>query len=152
MSGASRPPRAGAPDERHRAREVALQILYQWAVGRLTIDQAVETVLTKQWPEGGTAPEAIRTFASALARETVAQIDPIDVLIADTTELWRPERMPIIDRLILRLATCELLRGTEPPAAVVINEALELARTFSTDESVKFVNGLIDGIRKKLDR
>jgi N utilization substance protein B len=80
----------------------------------------------------------------------VARLPEIDALIADTTERWRPERMAVIDRLILRIAACELLRGAAPPPAVVINEALELARTFSTDESVKFINGMLDGIRKKI--
>jgi N utilization substance protein B len=60
--------------------------------------------------------------------------------------------MPILDRLILRMATTELLRSGGPPPAVVINEALELARTFSTDESVKFINGMLDAIRKKIER
>ena len=59
--------------------------------------------------------------------------------------------MAILDRLILRMAICEMLRDPETPAAVVINEALELARTFSTEESVKFINGMLDAIRKKLD-
>jgi N utilization substance protein B len=59
--------------------------------------------------------------------------------------------MAVIDRLIMRLAICELMRGPETPAPVVINEALELARTFSTEESVKFINGMLDAIRKKLD-
>jgi N utilization substance protein B len=75
----------------------------------------------------------------------------IDALIAETTERWRPERMPVLDRLILRMAICELSREATPPA-VVINEALELARTFSTEESVKFVNGMLDGVRKKIER
>jgi len=72
-------------------------------------------------------------------------------LIADTAERWRPERMPILDRLILRMAICELIRDAGTPPAVVINEALELARTFTTEESVKFINGMLDAIRKKID-
>ena len=75
----------------------------------------------------------------------------IDPLIAETAERWRPERMAVLDRLILRMATCEMLRGRDTPPAVVINEALELARTFSTEESVKFINGMVDAIRKKID-
>ena len=78
------------------------------------------------------------------------RLPAIDPLIADTTERWRPERMAVVDRMILRIATCELLRDTSPPPAVVINEALELARSFSTEESVKFINGMLDGIRKKI--
>ncbi len=137
-------------DQRHRAREAALQILYQWEVGDTSVERAADTVLTLQWADGGQAPEALRAFATALARDTVERLAAIDDWIAQTAEHWRPERMAIIDRLILRLATCELTRPDAPPPAVVINEALELARTFSADDSVKFINGMLDGIRKKI--
>ena len=93
----------------------------------------------------------MRTFATELARETVTRLPVIDPLIADTAERWRPERMAIIDRLIIRMAVCELLRGQGTPAPVIINEALELARTFSTEDAVKFINGMLDGVRKKID-
>ena len=78
------------------------------------------------------------------------RLDTIDPLIAETAERWRPERMAVLDRLILRMAVCELVRGSGTPAPVVINEALELARTFSTEDAVKFINGMLDGVRKKL--
>jgi N utilization substance protein B len=100
---------------------------------------------------GEPAPAALRQFATALAAETVASLDTIDRLIAETTERWRPERMAVIDRLILRMAVGELLRATDTPPAVIINEALELARTFSTEDAVKFINGMLDGVRKKID-
>ena len=137
-------------DWRRRAREAALQILYQWDVGRNDIEQAIETFFSRQWPDAEPPPEEVRMFATALARDTVSRVAAIDPLIAETTERWRPERMPIVDRLLLRMAVCELMRDPETPPAVVINEALELARTFSTEESVKFINGMLDGIRKKL--
>ena len=137
-------------DRRRRAREAALQILYQWDIGGGNIDRAVETYFDLQWPDEQPAPDEIRDFATTLARETVERLPSIDALIADTTERWRPERMPVLDRLILRMAICELSREATP-APVVINEALELARTFSTEESVKFVNGMLDGVRKKLE-
>jgi N utilization substance protein B len=81
----------------------------------------------------------------------VSRLETIDALIAATAERWRPERMAVIDRLILRMAACELLRDADTPRAVVINEALELARTFSTEDSVKFINGMLDAIRKKIE-
>jgi N utilization substance protein B len=93
----------------------------------------------------------LRAFASALARDTVDRLPAIDPLIADTAQRWRPERMAVLDRLILRMAICELMRDRATPPAVVINEALELARTFSTEESVKFINGMLDAVRKKID-
>jgi N utilization substance protein B len=143
--------RARAKDERHRGREAALQILYQWDITRGHINHAVNTFFALQWPDPVPAPDALRTFATDLATETVTRLEPIDALIAETAERWRPERMAILDRLIIRMAVCEFLREPRPPAAVVIDEALELARTFSSDDSVKFVNGILDAIRKKLD-
>ena len=137
-------------DERHRAREAALQILYQWDVSRGDVVQAAHTFFSLQWPDADPPADALRDEASGLARETVARLEPIDPLIAETAERWRPERMAILDRLILRMAVCELLREPPLPAAVVIDEALELARTFSTEESVGFINGMLDAIRKKL--
>jgi len=112
----------------------------------------IRDLLEHQWPDAQPAPEALRTFASALARDTVARLDTIDALVADTAEHWRPERMAVLDRLILRMAVCELMRDVETPHAVVINEALELARTFSTEDAVKFINGMLDAIRKKLNQ
>jgi N utilization substance protein B len=141
----------GPRDLRHRAREAALQILYHWEIGRTDVTSAAETYFTLQWPNTDPPDPELRAFASSLARDTVQRIDEIDPLIADTAERWRPERMAILDRLILRMAICEMLRDPGTPPAVVINEALELARTFSTEESVKFINGMLDAIRKKLE-
>ena len=138
-------------DLRHRARETALQILYAWDIGQTDIDQAANTFFTYQWV--GEAPsEDLRQFATELARDTVSRLDAIDPLIAETTERWRPERMAVLDRLILRMAVCELIRNAGTPPPVVINEALELARTFSTEDAVKFINGMLDGVRKKLEQ
>jgi transcription antitermination protein NusB len=138
-------------DVRHRARETALQILYQWEIGKGDVGRAAETFFTLQWPDNSPPPDALRDFAAALARDTVGRLEAIDPLIAETAERWRPERMAILDRLILRMAVCELVRDPETPHAVVINEALELARTFSSEESVKFINGMLDAIRRKLE-
>jgi N utilization substance protein B len=139
-------------DRRHRAREAALQILYQWEIGRTDVDRATEMFFAQQWPEVDPPADALRGFASDLARDTVSRLDTIDPVIAETAERWRPERMAVLDRLILRMAVCELVRDADTPRAVVINEALELARTFSTEESVKFINGMLDAIRKKIER
>ena len=140
-------------DPRRRARESALQILYQWEVGGCDVDEAAGTFFNQQWPDVEPPSDELRRFATILAHETVQRLAAIDPLIAETTERWRPERMALIDRLILRMATCELMLGDgAAPAAVVINEALELARTFSSEESVKFINGMLDAIWKKLNK
>jgi len=136
---------------RRRARASALQVLYQWEVGQSQLDRALETFFTLQWAEAAAPPDEVRGFASDLVHETVRRLAEIDALIAETAERWRPERMAIIDRLILRMAVCELLRDRQAPPAVVINEALELGRTFSTEDSVRFLNGMLDAIRKKIE-
>ena len=146
-------------DPRRRAREIALQILYQWDVGRTDVATAADTYFDLQWAGPEEATPELRTSATELAHETVRRLTEADALIAETAERWRPERMAVLDRLILRMAIAELLgrvRGDSQvresaPSVVIINEALELARTFSSEESVKFINGMLDAVRKKLE-
>ncbi|MBI3682493.1 MAG: transcription antitermination factor NusB [Acidobacteria bacterium] len=140
---------------RHRSRQRALQILYQVDVGRQAAGDAVasfyETLYTVEG-EGG-APAAAEPapddFMEALVRGTTACAAEIDGKIAVHSEHWRIERMPSVDRNILRMAIFEMMRQNTPPA-VVIDEALELARRFSGDESVPFINGVLDAVRKEL--
>jgi len=139
-------------EQRHRAREAALQILYQAEIANTDVASAAETFFHLQWPGSKPPSDDLRTFATELAHESVRRLTEIDELIAMTTERWRPERMAVIDRLILRLSIGELLRDESTPPAVVINEALELARTFSSEESVKFINGMLDGVRRRINR
>jgi len=138
--------------QRHRAREAALQILYQAEVARTDVGQAASTFFDRQWQDPQPPPEGVRTFATELAHETIRRLPESDTLIAETTERWRPERMAVIDRLILRMSIAEMLHDRETPPAVVINEALELARRFSTEESVKFINGMLDAVRRRIER
>jgi transcription antitermination protein NusB len=138
-------------DPRHRAREAALQILYQWEIGKRDIERSSATFFDLQWPNTDPPADDLRNFATALAVDTTERLGTVDPLIAETAERWRPERMAILDRLILRMAVCEMLRDPSTPPVVVINEALELARTFTTEESVKFINGMLDAIRKKIE-
>jgi transcription antitermination protein NusB len=133
---------------RHRARELALQALYFWDVGRAAPDEALAHVLADQAPD---AAEAVVTFAEQLLRGTVLTHEELDGIIARHIDNWRIERLAVMDRLILRMATWELRYQPDTPPAVIVNEAIELARSFSADESVKFVNGVLDGIRKALD-
>ncbi|MBS1818717.1 MAG: transcription antitermination factor NusB [Acidobacteria bacterium] len=156
--------KAARRDPRHRAREAALQILYQWEIGKTDVASAADTFFELQWADATPPADDLRGFATELAHDTVRRLAEADALIADTAERWRPERMAVLDRLILRLAVTELLRSLRPqasrrplgrddlaPPAVVINEALELARTFSTEDAVRFINGMLDSIRKKLE-
>jgi N utilization substance protein B len=132
---------------RHQARVAALRALYLWEVGRVEPEQALETFFAEH---EGAAPQAVRDFARRLVLGTAADVAALDVLIGRSSEHWRVERLAVIDRMILRLAAWELQHDPETPAAVVLNEALELAKQFSTDDSVRFVNGVLDSIRKSL--
>ncbi|MBI4442096.1 MAG: transcription antitermination factor NusB [Acidobacteria bacterium] len=133
---------------RRKARECALQMLFQWDIGR----NAPQTVQELFWSEKGRlADESLRCFANALFCGTIAEIEQIDRLIRAHAEHWRMERMPIVDRNILRLGVYELCRYPETPPAVVINEALEIARKFSGEEAVQFINGLLDHVCKELE-
>jgi len=133
---------------RHRAREAALQVLYLWEVGRAAPAEALEAYFASGEHEIG---DAARAFTTEIVLGTTAEVDSIDALIQRHLEHWRLERMAILDRLILRMAVWELRHGVDTPPAVVLDEAIELARTFSTDDSVRFVNGVLDNIRRSLD-
>ncbi len=150
---------------RRRARASALQMLYQSEVGRMGPQEAIGTFwrLDRSGEDAdATGPDKddderdepidddLRAFANDLVRETLARVEAIDQLLVAHAHNWRLERMAVIDRLVLRLAVCEMLTHPETPPKVVINEALELARTFSADESVAFVNGVLDAVRKAL--
>jgi N utilization substance protein B len=134
--------------ENHSARDAALRILYFCEVGRAQPGEALTAFFSEHAPE---ASEAVRALAAAIVSGTLADLDAIDRLIADHSQHWRIERLAVLDRLILRIGTWELRARPETPAPVVLNEALELARTYSSDASVPFVNGVLDGIRKKLE-
>lgn len=143
--------------ERTRGREAALQLLYRAGVGKLGDTAAGETdeTLEAYWAEAGDylgaeADDSVRTFAEGLFRGVRAQEAELDVLIASALQNWRFERVALIDKLILRIAAFELTRAADPPA-VIIDESVELARRFAADDSVRFINGVVDGIRKKLE-
>ena len=134
---------------RRRARAAALQMLYQSEVGRSTAHEAIETYWPAHDPDAEVA-EPLRGFANALVRGTLDRVTEIDAVLSAHAQNWRVERMAVIDRLILRLAVYEFLAETNTPPRVVINEALELARSYSGEEAVAFVNGVLDAVRKEL--
>jgi N utilization substance protein B len=134
---------------RHRSREAAVQMLYQWEVAQSDIEEVLRTFWTANLPGAEGATDATKAFAEELVRMTAGNLAKIDPLITETAEHWRLSRMAALDRIILRLAIGEFLHG-ETPRNVVINEALELAKTFSGDESAKFINGILDAVKKKL--
>jgi N utilization substance protein B len=142
---------------RRKSRQRAIQILFLWDVRKLPIDQAIEayyeSLFTSENEEekgeeadGPAAPDA---FMEALARGTAGTVVELDALITQRAENWRLERMPVVDRNILRMAVYEM-KQTGTPHAVVIDEALELARRFTELEAIPFLNGVLDGVRKLL--
>ena len=133
---------------RRKARECALQMLFAADVAGAAQDEVLKTY----WAELGDSDteEAAREFATRLAAGTLAHLDTLDERIRSRAEHWRIPRMAIVDRNILRLAVYEFLY--EPtPRTVAINEALEIARRFSTYEATQFINGILDAIKRDLD-
>jgi len=129
---------------RRRSRQRALQILFLWDSRRQPVDEAINAYYDSlYWDE---RPER-DPFVRDLVTGTVEHLAEVDDQIAKHAEHWRMERMPAVDRNILRMAVYEMTRG-ETPAAVTIDEALELARKFSSEESVQFVNGVLDAINR----
>lgn len=136
---------------RRRAREAALRMLYQWEVGRASAHEAIVTYWPARDPDEQLA-EPYRQFANDLVRGTIGRVGEIDGILAGHARNWRVERMAALDRLILRLAVYEMLADADTPARVVINEAIELARAYTGEEAVAFVNGILDAVRKDLGR
>jgi N utilization substance protein B len=120
-------------------------MLFQWEVGEHHPDHVISSFLCAQKVDAD-----VESFARSLFEGSVREVGVLDRLVKEQSEHWRPERMPAVDRNILRVALYELLRQPETPPAVVINEALEIARRFSGADSVEFINGILDGIRKHL--
>jgi transcription antitermination protein NusB len=133
---------------RHRAREAALQMLYLWEVGHVDPDAVAARYQAMLTDDGEALPESVLAFADHLVSGTIAELPRLDAAIERQAQNWRLARMAVIDRLILRLAAYELLCEPETPAGVAIDEALELARTFSEEDAVRFVNGVLDAVHK----
>lgn len=129
---------------RHKSREFALQMLFEWDMTRQDPTR-VERLFWKSAP----AAASTREFANQLFEGTVKQAEALDELVTKFAENWRLERLAAVDRNILRLAIYELRAETAPPT-VVIDEALGLAKKFSSAEAPAFLNGVLDAARKSL--
>ncbi len=132
---------------RRRARECALQMLFQFDLAKPTLPELLKTY----WEELNDTSVDAQEFATNLTLGVIAHLDEVDALIRRRTEHWRISRMAVVDRNLLRLAVYEFLYEAETPKTVVINEALEIARRFSTYEATQFVNGILDGIKRDLE-
>ena len=129
---------------RRESRELALRMLFQLDVGKQPLEEVLEGALAQSRLEG-----ANRQYAEELVRGTLAQMSEIDGRITALTPDWTPDRQAAVDRSILRLAAWELLYRPDAPVAAVVNEAVELAKKYSTAESGRFVNGVLGALARQ---
>jgi N utilization substance protein B len=129
---------------RRKSREVAFEMMFQWDLGQHTAASVIDTFLAPKKLDRET-----REFARALFEGAVGELESLDALLSEQAENWRLERMAAVDRNILRVAAFELIHYPDTPTPVVINEALEIARRFSGRDSVEFINGILDGVRRR---
>jgi N utilization substance protein B len=121
-------------------------MLFQWEIGHQEPGR-IEDGFWRMAP----AEKRTREFANELFEGTVANAAELDALVAARSDNWRPERMAVIDRAILRLAAYELRQAKTPPK-VVLNEGIELAKKFSSEDAARFINGVLDGLLKSLQK
>lgn len=136
------------PATRRLAREIALKTLYQIAIGGMEVDAALDGALEANAPDeddrkGVLAWEAIAEYARFLVNGVVANGEAYDVTLKRYAHDWDPDRMPTVDHILLHIALQEIQHPTNVPHGVAINEAVELAKEYSTEESGKFVNGIL---------
>jgi transcription antitermination protein NusB len=132
---------------RRKSRELALQMLFQADLGQ----QPIEEVRRTFWQGRGDVAREVQGFAEDLFRVACDRSSEIDKRIKEHAEHWRMDRMAAVDRNILRGAVAELIGFPATPRAVIINEAIEIARKFSSPESVQFINGVLDSVGKELE-
>jgi transcription antitermination protein NusB len=131
---------------RRKSRELVLQMLFQSDMGKQTADQVTKTF----WAQRSDVEDDARGFAEDLFRVANERLPEIDAAIQKHADNWRLERMAAVDRNVLRAGVAEFLGYPKTPKPVIINEALEIARKFSSPESVHFINGVLDSIAKDL--
>lgn len=138
---------------RHRSRQRALQVLFQLDLRDVPVEEAIagyyNSLYSEENEEEDEAPPRPDPFMEQLVRGTRERRESIDARLARHSANWRLDRMPAVDRNILRMAVFEMTEVGTPPA-VVINEALELARRFSGEDSTAFINGVLDAVRKEV--
>jgi N utilization substance protein B len=132
---------------RRKARILAFQALFQWEFNKASLDQLNEF----QWSsKAENLSDEDLLFSRLLVAGTLEELDQIDSLIAKQSTNWELKRVNKVDLAILRISVYSLLYQKDIPANITIDEAIEIAREYGTDESFRFVNGVLDGIRKQL--
>ena len=131
---------------RRKSRELAMQMLFQGDLGKHTPDEVRKLF----WTSRDDVDADTRGFTEDLFRVATTRATEIDAIIEAHSQNWRLERMPVVDRNLLRAAIAELLEYPATPAPIVINESLEIARRYAAPESVQFLNGVLDAIARDL--
>ena len=131
---------------RRLARELALKILYRYEEGDSNLPEVIHAVLA-----GKKCPDADKDFSENLVQSTIKNLAKIDEHIVQVLENWPFDRIALIDKIILRLGTCEILYFDDIPSEVSINEAIELGKKYGGGDSSRFVNGILDAVRKKYE-
>ncbi|HEX7158963.1 MAG TPA: transcription antitermination factor NusB [Edaphobacter sp.] len=131
---------------RRKSRELAMQMLFQGDLGKQTPEQVSKLF----WPSRDAVDDEVRGFAEDIYRVATTRQDEIDKLIEQHAQNWRIERMAVVDRNLMRAAVAEMLGYPNTPAAIIINESLEIARTYAAPESVQFLNGVLDAVARDL--
>jgi N utilization substance protein B len=129
---------------RRKSRELTMQMLFQGDLGKQTPDEVRKLF----WPSRDDVDAETRGFAEDLYRVATSRVAEIDGIIEQHSQNWRLERMPVVDRNLLRAAIAEMLGYPSTPAAIIINESLEIARRYAAPESIHFLNGVLDAIAK----
>ena len=129
---------------RRQSRIVAMQILYQ-----IQLTAAPVPIVMEQFWQSQDTSAKLRPFVVQLVEGTTAHLDAIDAVLQNTSENWKLHRMPVVDLSILRCATYEILYLSDIDPATSINEAIEIAKSYSTPDSSKFINGVLDSTQKK---
>lgn len=131
---------------RRKSRELALQMLFQLDMGKQSPEQVRKTF----WSERKEMDESVRGFADDIFRVATDRGEEIDKIIETHAQNWRMERMAAVDRNVIRSAVAEMVGYPQTPSPIVINEALEIARKFSSPEAITFINGVLDSVAKDL--
>ncbi|MBI2213586.1 MAG: transcription antitermination factor NusB [Acidobacteria bacterium] len=129
---------------RRKARELALQMLFQHDVAGNDPDEIIETFEDIQRVRPNIREFAIRVFRGTLEKQA-----EIDTIVVEQTENWRIERMPVVDRNLIRMAIYEMKYLDDTPKLVILDEAIEIAKRFGTNKSSQFINGILDGVLKR---
>lgn len=125
-----------------------MQMLFQADLGQQNPDQVQKTF----WKSRDAVDAPTQGFAEDLFRAANARLEEIDAMIGEASRNWRLERMPAVDRNLLRAAVAEMLAYPATPLPIIINEALEVGRIYAAPESIQFLNGVLDAIARKLPR